>query len=228
VTATAVSTPLARPVTRTSRSFPLFGAVAGLGGTIGSAILWLWIDGDVKDQGLDAVVDALTAARVQMHIGTSISWIAMIALIGFAVGFLKFLSDRVPEGLVQTARLGLTAGVGTMIFTNSLKSLVVGGIPGGIDEAMYMPQDLATLHLLADQAQWVGWMGVVVAMAVTAVAAFRHGALPKWFGLFSAGLTALVAGMTLILGLPYSAGLAGPLWLIVGSVVMFRATRREI
>lgn len=225
---TAPTTDFSVATPRASRSFPLFGAVAGIAGFLGSAILWQWIEADVKAQGPQAVVDVLAASRVKMHVGASLSWIATFALIAFAIGYLRFLSQRVGEdhALVQTARLGLTAGVGTMFLTSALKSLTVGGLPGAVDAAMYDLQDVATLHVLTDQAQWVGWMGVVVAMAVTALLVFRERILSRWYGIFTAAFTLLVAGMTLVLGLPYSAGLAGPLWLIVSTVVLYRATRR--
>lgn len=214
---------------RSRRTSPLSGLFAGITGFVAPTMLWQWIEGDIKAEGPQAVVDALAASRVKMHVGTSLSWLVTIALIAFVVGYLRFLSTRVGEenGLVHAARLALTAGIGTMFVTNTMKALVVGGLPGAIDNAMYDVQDISTLHILTDQLQWVGWMGVVVTMAVTAVLVFRHRILPRWFGLVSAALATLVAGMTLVLGLPYSAGLAGPLWLIVASVVLLRATRRQ-
>lgn len=229
VTVPTTAADLAVDPARTSRTMPLFAATAGITGFLGSAVLWLWVSPEIKQRGPEAVVEALAEARMSMHIGTSITWLSVFALIGFTVHYLRFLARGAGDAstLVHTARLGLTAGIGAMVVTTSLKAVVVGGIPGGIDAAMYDAQDVSTLHLLSDQLQWVGWMGVVVAMAVTAVLALRQRVLPRWFGILSGAFVTLVAGMTLVLGLPYSAGLAAPIWLLVAAVVLFRTRRRE-
>lgn len=211
--------------TRTSRALPLAALVAGVAGFAGPTFLWQWVEGSVKAAGPQAVVDLLESSRVAMHVGTSLMWLGLAALIAFGVQYVRWLADRVGEHdpLVQTVRLGFTAATGAMILTTGFRSLVVGGLPGAIDSAMYDVQDVSTLHILTDQAQWVGWMGVVVAMAATALLVLRRRvALSRWYGIFTAALTTLVAGMTLVLGLPYSAGLAAPIWLVVSGVVLLR------
>jgi hypothetical protein len=217
------------PERRPMRGFPLAGALAGIGGFVGAAVLWTFADPAAKARGADALVDHLVRSRWAMHVGTSLTWITIAALIVFAVGYLRFLGRRLGEdaGAVQTARLGLTAGIGTMILTTAMRAIVVGGLPGMMDAPMYTAQDISTLHILADQAQWVGWMGVVVAMAASVTPIVRDRLLPRWFGIFTAGLVVVCAGMTLVLGLPYSAGLVATLWLVAGSVVLTRALRRE-
>jgi hypothetical protein len=217
------------PERRPMRAFPLAGALAGIGGFVGAAVLWTFADPAAKARGADALVDHLVRSRWAMHVGTSLTWLTIAALIVFAVGYLRFLGRRLGEdaGAVHTARLGLTAGIGTMILTTALRAIVVGGLPGTMDAPMYTAQDISTLHILADQAQWVGWMGVVVAMAASVTPIIRDRLLPRWFGIFTAGLVVVCAGMTLVLGLPYSAGLVATLWLVAGSVVLTRALRRE-
>jgi hypothetical protein len=226
---TANEAPANEPERRRLPGFPLAGALAGVGGFVGAGVLWTFADPVAKAPGAEAFVDHLVQSRWTMHVGTSLTWITTAALIVFAIGYLRFLGRRLGDDAtaVQTARLGLTAGIGTMILTTGMRAIVVGGLPGMVDAAMYSAQDVSTLHILADQAQWVGWMGVVVAMAASVAPIVRDRLLPRWFGIFTAGLVVVCAGMTLVLGLPYSAGLVATLWLVAGSVVLTRALRRE-
>jgi hypothetical protein len=226
---TANEAPANEPERHRLPGFPLAGALAGVGGFVGAGVLWTFADPVAKARGAEAVVDHLVQGRWTMHVGTSLTWITTAALIVFAVGYLRFLGRRLGDDAlaVQTARLGLTAGIGTMVLTTGMRAIVVGGLPGMVDAAMYSAQDVSTLHILADQAQWVGWMGVVVAMAASVAPIVRDRLLPRWFGIFTAGLVVVCAGMTLVLGLPYSAGLVATLWLVAGSVVLTRAVHRE-
>lgn len=50
--------------------------------------------------------------------------------------------------------------------------------------------------------------------------------LPKWFAVLSAVLTVFVLAMTLVLGLPYSAGLAAPVWLVATTGALLRMRKR--
>ncbi len=111
--------------------------------------------------------------------------------------------------------MALTAGVGAMFVGFGLKAAAAGGLTGGIDESFYTPTDAVVINTLAGQMQYVGWQGVAVAMAATVVAALRYRMVPVWIGVVGALFSLSVAGFTLVLGLPYSAGLAGPVFLVL-------------
>ncbi|WP_235949545.1 hypothetical protein [Candidatus Frankia alpina] len=71
--------------------------------------------------------------------------------------------------------------------------------------------------------QYAAWWGVIAAAACAAVLIFAHRVLQTWCGVVSAVLVTVSIGATLGVGLPYSAGLLAPVWMVAASVAVFRA-----
>ena len=209
-----------RPLSRTA--WPWAGLVAGVAGTISTVVLNAPVPSkEASDSGIDAVYETLDNAR-QVHIGAALGFVAAYALVVFTIGFARHLARRTPRGsqLAQVATLALTAGVGTLIVGFGLKAAAAGGMQGGIDQDFYTKADSTVISTIAGQMQYVGWQGVAIAMAVTAIAAFKYGAFARWIGVVAAIFSVFVGAFTLILCLPYSAGLVGPPFLVLLSISM--------
>jgi hypothetical protein len=117
-------------------------------------------------------------------------------------------------------QLATTAGVGTLIVGFGLKAAAAGGMPGGIDEAFYTKTDSTVTALISSQMQWVGWQGIAIMMAATAIGAFRYRVVPRWIGAIAALFSVFVLVFTLGLCLPYSAGIAAPPFLVLLSLAL--------
>ncbi|WP_261575339.1 hypothetical protein [Frankia gtarii] len=82
-------------------------------------------------------------------------------------------------------------------------------------------------RLIEAQDELVGDLGaeydVLGGPGFVPVLVFAHRVLPTWFGVVSAVLATVSIGATLGVGLPHSAGLLAPGWMLAASVVVFRA-----
>lgn len=215
-----------RPLHRTA--WPWAGLVAGVAGIVGTLVLNVPVPSEeVSDAGVDAVFETLDNQRA-VHIGASAGFVAAWALVLFAMGFSRHVTRRAPAGslLPQVIKVALTAGVGTLIIGFGLKAAAAGGMPGGIDEAFYTKTDSTVTALISSQMQYVGWQGVAVAMAATSIAAFTYGVVPRWIGALGALFSVVVAVFTLVLCLPNSAGIFGPPFLLLLSIVLM-TTRKH-
>ncbi len=70
---------------------------------------------------------------------------------------------------------------------------------------------------------WV-WAGIRLTTGSVAVAAIRHGSLPRWLGWFSVVVTVLV-GLSQLVPLQYMAAFFGAPWLLVAGLGLARAER---
>ena len=65
-------------------------------------------------------------------------------------------------------------------------------------------------------------------MGAVVVLAFRHRTLPRWYGAVSAVVLVATLLMAFVLGLPYFAGLVGPVWIVVSAIVVLRHRNRPV
>ena len=175
-----------------------------------------------------AVHAAVDGDGTRTHLGVVTAFLCVVLLAVFAAGFGRFLTARAPHGSLaaQVARLGLTASVATVALAASLKAVYRGGLPDHGDSAMYTKEAVVSLQILVDQYQWAAYWTVVLAMGAVAVLGLKDRVLPRWYGWLSAALTAFVLGMTLVLALPYSAGVAASVWLVATTVALLRLRTR--
>jgi hypothetical protein len=108
----------------------------------------------------------------------------------------------------------------------SFKAIVRGGLPSHGDHVMYTQEAVATLQILVDQFQYAAFWGMTLVMGAVAVLSLVDRVLPRWYGALSAVFTTFVVLMTAIGGLPYSAGLVTPLFLVATTVVLLRLRSR--
>jgi hypothetical protein len=209
--AAVASRPLRRSV------WPYAGLFAGLVGFAGTGLVNGPYPTEAEvDGGIEAVFTALGGAT-PMRIGSALGFLATYALLLFAVGYARHLKGRAPAGslLPKFVQMALTAASGALFIGFGMKAAAAGGLSGGIDEAFYTHTDAVVINTLAGQMQYVGWQGVAVAMAATVVAALRYRMVPVWVGIIGAIFSVFVFAFTMVLALPYSAGLAAPVFLVV-------------
>ncbi|MCK9903861.1 hypothetical protein MXD63_27895 [Frankia sp. Cpl3] len=196
---------------------------------VGSFILG-WDPDDVTvREGTDAIYEAAGDHRVDFWVGGSIGFVAVLLLLGFAAGLTRLLERRAPDSLaVPAAKLAFAAALGGLMFSFGLKHVLAGGVPGGIDSSFYTKTDVEVLALVVSQMQYAAWWGVLAAAACVAVVTLRYRVLPLWFGIVSAVLAGVSITATVAIGLPYSAGLLAPVWLLAAGIVTLRLRDREI
>ena len=161
----------------------------------------------------DVLVTYLTDAAPIVWATQVLTVLAAVLLVVFAAGLSRRLAEQEPMGSLvpQVASAGvlLTAGL----------SLVGGGICTELfwhliqDEGKVDPDTIAATLAIFNTMPWV-WAAIGISAGATAVAALRHGSLPRWIGVVSVVMTALVV-LTQAVPLQYMALLPGALWLII-------------
>jgi hypothetical protein len=222
--------PVARSEVRQSLDgrWPLAGAVAAVSAGAFALFSSTLLDDEVAAQGSGAVYEAIADSGTVFHVGIVTGFTAVVALAVFGAGFLRFLAARAPQGSLAepVARLGLGATVATVAVAAALKAIVRGGLPSHVDHGMYTQESVATLQILVDQFQYAAFWGMTLVMGAVAVLSLAHRVLPRWYGALCALFTVFVVLMTGVLGLPYSAGLVTPLFLVATTVVLLRLRSR--
>jgi len=148
---------------------------------------------------------------------------AALGVAVFAAGLRRKLAAQAPaDSLLPTLAASGLAAVAIM--------LLVGG---GISTELFwsLSQDLGKAdadtigaHLAIFNTMAYVWAGLGLTAGSVAVAAIRHGSLPRWLGWFSAVVTVLVILVQLV-PLQYMAAFAGAPWLIVAGIGLARAER---
>lgn len=223
-TAPSATTPTTdRPAGR----WPAWGLAAGAFGLFATWFSSQMIDDEVKGEGVEAVYRELEGGGL-VGAGARAGFVATVCLLIFAAGLIRMLQRRGAGSTLAlpVLKMSIPAAAGAMVIVWSLKAMLAGGMPGGVDEPLYTQTDVTVLHLLVDQLQWVPWMGLVIGIGAIAVLSLRERVLPRWIGWVSVVTTVLVALMTLGLALPYSAGVVAPFWLVVVSLGLFRQARQ--
>jgi len=161
----------------------------------------------------DVLVTYLTDAAPIVWATQVLSVVAALLLIVFAAGLSRRLSEQEPMGSL----LPKVASSGVLL--TAALSLVGGGIctelywhliqdPGKVD-----PDTTVAALTIFNTMPWV-WAGIGISAGATAVAALRHGSLPRWIGIVSIVMAALVA-LTQAVPLQYLALAPGALWLVI-------------
>jgi hypothetical protein len=179
-------------------------------GTFTGATTWATTD--------HVVANLSTAASVRL--GAGLDLLALVAAFAFLLGLSRFVARHAPlrGGLVEAVRWASIAFLATGSVGVVIRYVAAGGLADGIDVALYTREAAATLAVLADQLTSAAFLPVLAVMALVGVAALRDRVLAPAVGVFALLLTVASLGMTLVLGLPYSASLVYPLFaLVVGA-----------
>lgn len=207
--------------------WPVWGLAAGAAGLYATWFSFGQVPEQAKAEGSAAVHDAFTSAQgVAIGLGARAGFVSLVCLLVFGAGLVRLVERRGAGSTLAlpVLKLSVPAAGGAMVIVWSLKAMLAGGMPGGIDEAFYTETDTTVLHLFVDQLQWVPWWGLVVGVGAVAVLALGERVLPRWIGWVSIVAAALVAVMTLAFALPYSAGVVTPAWLVVVSLGLLRTS----
>jgi len=198
-----------------TRGWAVSGVIAGLLGLVTIVVsMGLW-DPDLDYSDPTAIADRLREAQAQLIVMHVAMVTGMVALVVFAVGLARRLSDTLPEGSllggIAAAGIGLTAVaslLGSGLDTEFL--FAADAVEDGVPEVIaFYDHWIATIPWL--------WVGAGLTGVVVAIAALRYKAAPRWIGIV--GLT--LGGLTLLLGispLQYMAGFLGPVWLLVTAI----------
>src|SRR4051794_26401647 len=159
-----------------------------------------------------------------MRVSCGIGILGTIALLVFASGVQRRLEDRGLHRLTAARVLdkALTAAAGAMFIGYGARAIMAGALPHRVGHAFFSDNAREAIYAVLNNFPYLGWMGVAIAAGAAAVLALRHGAFSKPVGVIGCVVTVIVGAMTLGLGLPYSAALAGPIFLLVASVSMAR------
>ncbi|MGV3758859.1 MAG: hypothetical protein ACO1PW_04850 [Actinomycetota bacterium] len=148
---------------------------------------------------------------------------AALGVAVFAAGLRRKLAAQAPaDSLLPTLAASGLAAVALML-------LVGGGISTELFFSLLQDYgkadpDTVGAHLAIFNTMAYVWAGIGLTAGSVAVAAIRHGSLPRWLGWFSAVVTVLVA-LVQIVPLQYMAAFAGAPWLIVAGIGLARADR---
>jgi hypothetical protein len=185
---------------------------------------------EVTDGGVAAVYDVVAPNGTLQHVAMVLAFTGAVALGLFGAGLVRFLATRTPLGSSagQLARIGISSAVGLSIAVAVLKAIYRGGLPDHGDHTMYTKDAVAVLDVVVGQFQYTGLWPLTLVMAAVSSLALVHRTLPKWYGVLSAVVLVAVLGMALGLGLPYFAGLVGPVWLLITTVVVLRHRNQPV
>lgn len=149
--------------------------------------------------------------------------LAALGVAWFAAGLRRQLAAQAPaQSLLPSLA---TAGLGSV----AVVLLVGGGISTELfwhlaqDLGKADPDTIAACLAIFDTVAWV-WAGIGLTSGAVAVAALRHGSLPRWLGWVSAVATVLIA-LTQLVPLQYMAAFVGAPWLVVAGVGLARQDR---
>lgn len=214
------------PAERTAErgGWALAGAVAGV----------LAFVGLIVSSGISSNDDALLAdnARLVHDIidGDAVVWIYQVTAVAAALGVAIFaagLRRRLAAQAPADSLLPSLAAAG--LASVSLMLLVGSGISTELfwhlvqDEGQSDPDTIVANLAIFNTMGWV-WAGIGLATGSVAMAALRHGSLPRWLGRVSLVATVLI-GLTQLVPLQYMAAFVGAPWLVVAGLGLARGER---
>lgn len=166
-----------------------------------------------------AVIDEV--GRGTYHGGVVAGYLAVVCLLFAASGWRRW-ADRSGQSDLGALTVGpaILVSAGALMVGYGFRGGLAEYLPGGIEETNFPNDGLYVLFMLNDNAPWFGWWGVVVAAAISAWLAFRLRVLPRWLGVLGALAAAIPVVIMALTGAVAIAGVVGPVWLLVASVVV--------
>ncbi|MBW0112281.1 hypothetical protein I4I84_26565, partial [Pseudonocardia sp. KRD-182] len=166
------------------------------------------------------------AAPATVQLGGTLALVGLAASLVFLLGLTRFHARHSRrEGLVEALRWTSVAFLAAGAVGVLLRYVAASGVPGGTDSAFYTPEAAVTLGVLADQAGFGAFLPGLAVMAVVGILAVRDRVLPLGVGIAALVLAGASTAATVVLGLPYSAGLVWPLFALVVGVAGLASRR---
>ena len=203
-------------------AWPYAGIVSALA-SAAAGVLLAPGPGTFVDAGTWATTDSVVAHLAPasaVRLGAGLALLGLVATFVFLLGLTRFVARHAPlhGGLVEAMRWASIAFLATGSIGVTIRYIAAGGAADGIDVALYTREAAATLAVLADQLSSAAYLPVLAVMALLGVAAVRDRVLAPAVGAVALLLTAVSLGMTVVLGLPYSASLVSPVFALVVGV----------
>ena len=215
---------------RLAGKWPIAGFVAGVSAFFFTIFGSKFYEASVTDKGVDGVYDYVKDTGTGQHVAMDLAFLAALALGLFAAGFVRFIASRTPAGsnAASLARLGMGGAVTLTVLIAAFKAIYRGGLPDHMDHQMYTKDAVAVLDVLVGQLQFVALWPLTLVMGAVVALAFRHRTLPRWYGAVTGVILVATLAMAFVLGLPYFAGLVGPIWIIISTIVVLRHRNRPV
>ena len=206
------------------RGWAWAGALGGLAGTaalLSSSGILPQDDALLADNAL--LAEALIDKDVTVWIFQVLCTVAAFGIAVFAAGLRRRLVAQAPADSLLPALA--TAGLASV----AVMLLVGGGISTELfwqlaqDSGKADPDTIAANLAIFNTMAWV-WAGIGLTSGSMAVAALRHGSLPRWLGWVSAIATGLIV-LTQLVPLQYMAAFVGAPWLLIAGLGLVRQER---
>jgi hypothetical protein len=212
----------ARPTT--SRSWAVAGVGAGVAGI--ASVVASGFTGAVYDPEIagDAVAITneladLTPQILVFHVATMVS---ALLLVVFAAGLRRRLAATMPADslLPGVATAGLLLVAAAQLLGAGLTTEFVFGVQ---DPEIMVPETAAFFSHWIATIPWLWGTAGLTALAVW-LAARRFGAVPRWLGVTSLVMGALMT-LLAVSPLQYMAGMLGPLWVTIAATALLTSRR---
>jgi len=168
---------------------------------------------------LDAATAIAETDRAAQHIGTLIGMAAFVVLVLLASGWRRWAASG--GGVVEQALAPAITVTATLVLLGTgLRGGMAEYLPGGINADNFDDNGLYVLFMLHDTAPWFAWWGVVAAAGLSAYLSFITRVVPLWLGILSTLTVLLPVAVMAMTGAVAGAGLIGPLWLTIASLVV--------
>lgn len=221
MTSTAEPAQSAASPTDPGRRWPLWGALAGVGGIVANLITQPAVQ-QAERGDPQKVVDALS--RGGYHVGVVSGYLAVVAILLFAGGLSRWGARQATSSLaLPSAVFGLVASAGAMVAGYGVKGQLAEYLGGGANADNYGTSALYTYFLLDDLAGFFGWFGVAVAAGCLAWLSFRERLIARWVGALFALMAVVPALLLLAFGFAGFAGVICPVLLVPAAIGMARA-----
>ena len=199
------------PQSTLARFAPLSGVLFVVIGVIAAIVSG---ESPAADDSTEEVIEFWTENDNENQFGAALAALAAAFLVWFA-GSLR-VTLRGGEG--EPGRLAAVAFAGFLTLAIGIAAFA-GFAFAAADTAGDVPPEVTqTLSVLNSDFFFIVAMGTLVAFAATAVAILRHGALPRWLGYLAA-----VIAVVSITPAGFFAFLAGLIWILIASVLMYQA-----
>jgi hypothetical protein len=165
------------------------------------------------------VIDQLH--RTTYHVGVVSGLVVVVLLIVVSAGWRRWADAERRDDLVAAAiPSALLVSAAALLVGYGFRGRLAEYLPGGINAGSFPKEGLYVLFMINDNAPWFGWWGVIAAAALCGVLSFRQRVLPVWLGVVSAVAVAVPLLLLATTGGLALAGLFGPVWLLIVSLVV--------